>query len=133
VPVIGVLFERLVEAMVRTSGSETASVCSLSDVLQIAGSLERTNIAYWLAGGWGVDALVGTQLRYHGDLDLVVDDLAADRTPLLPHSPRSASSPGASRDGHMVAARGGRLRSARGTAIEVLEVNWELLASSGRS
>ena len=27
----------------------------------------------WIAGGWGVDALVGRQTRIHGDLDLAVD------------------------------------------------------------
>lgn len=33
----------------------------------------------WLAGGWGVDALVGRQTRPHADVDVMVDaaDLAA--------------------------------------------------------
>src|SRR3954471_4183868 len=29
----------------------------------------------WVAGGWGVDALVGRQTREHRDLDLAVDAL----------------------------------------------------------
>ena len=130
VPVIGVLFERLVEAMVRTSGSETASVCSLSDVLQIAGSLERTNIAYWLAGGWGVDALVGTQLRYHGDLDLVVDDLAGRSDAIAAALAPLGFEPRGNREtGTWWLPEGADFDRPEGPAIEVLEVNWDLLAS----
>src|SRR5260221_13746165 len=30
-------------------------------------------IHVWLEGGWGVDALLGEQIREHDDVDLVVD------------------------------------------------------------
>jgi lincosamide nucleotidyltransferase A/C/D/E len=36
-------------------------------------ALEAASIAAVLMGGWGVDALVGEQLRVHHDLDLIVD------------------------------------------------------------
>jgi lincosamide nucleotidyltransferase A/C/D/E len=36
-------------------------------------SLEASSIIAVLMGGWGVDALVGEQLRVHHDLDLIVD------------------------------------------------------------
>lgn len=36
----------------------------------------------WLDGGWGVDALLGTQTRRHGDLDIVVE---ARHSPTLVH------------------------------------------------
>lgn len=42
-----------------------------SDVLEVLGSLEAAGVPAWLAGGWGADALVSTQTRKHGDLDLV--------------------------------------------------------------
>ncbi len=35
--------------------------------------LERAGVGYWVAGGWGVAALVGRQTREHRDLDLAVD------------------------------------------------------------
>lgn len=35
--------------------------------------LEAANCRYWIAGGWGVDALVGKQTREHRDLDLAID------------------------------------------------------------
>jgi lincosamide nucleotidyltransferase A/C/D/E len=50
----------------------------LPDVLEVSGALRAAGIRHWLAGGWGVDALVGRQTRPHRDLDLAVDadDLA---------------------------------------------------------
>lgn len=35
--------------------------------------LVAANIRFWVAGGWGVDALVGRRTRRHRDLDLLVD------------------------------------------------------------
>src|SRR5215210_3558647 len=47
------------------------------DVAEILDALDGAGLRAWLAGGWGVDALVGRQTRPHTDLDLVVpsDDL----------------------------------------------------------
>ncbi|MFE2375701.1 nucleotidyltransferase domain-containing protein [Streptomyces sp. NPDC059398] len=33
--------------------------------------LRRAGIGVWLAGGWGIDALVGEQTREHRDIDLL--------------------------------------------------------------
>ena len=35
--------------------------------------LAEAGCAVWVAGGWGVDALVGRQTRLHRDLDLALD------------------------------------------------------------
>jgi lincosamide nucleotidyltransferase A/C/D/E len=43
-------------------------------VLQIVDLLEARSVPFYLAGGWGVDALLGRQSRSHDDLDVVVDD-----------------------------------------------------------
>ena len=45
-----------------------------SRVIEVADLLESWGLPYWVAGGWGVDALVGRQTRSHRDLDLVVRD-----------------------------------------------------------
>lgn len=42
------------------------------DVLRIVAALEGAGVACWLAGGWGIDALLGRQTRRHDDLDLVI-------------------------------------------------------------
>ena len=43
------------------------------DVVEILGCLRDVNVRAWVDGGWGVDALVATQTRDHGDLDLALD------------------------------------------------------------
>ena len=48
-------------------------------VVEIIDRLERGGIDVWIDGGWGVDALVGHQLREHDDLDLVAELHHADR------------------------------------------------------
>lgn len=49
-----------------------------SDVVTLITLLERHGISLWLDGGWAVDALIGRQLRPHGDIDIVIQqkDLA---------------------------------------------------------
>lgn len=45
----------------------------MPDVLEALETLDQAGISVWVAGGWGVDALLGRQTRKHHDLDLVVD------------------------------------------------------------
>ena len=40
-------------------------------------ALEAEGIRLWLAGGWGVDALLGRETHPHGDLDVLVSATAA--------------------------------------------------------
>lgn len=47
------------------------------DVVELLGWLERHGIEVWLNGGWGVDALLGSQTREHEDLDITIS--AGDR------------------------------------------------------
>ena len=43
------------------------------DVLLVVSALSRARVRHWIAGGWGVDALLGRQTRAHRDLDLAID------------------------------------------------------------
>jgi lincosamide nucleotidyltransferase A/C/D/E len=43
-------------------------------VLAILDLLAAVGVPAWLAGGWGVDALLGRQTRPHCDIDLVIGD-----------------------------------------------------------
>jgi lincosamide nucleotidyltransferase A/C/D/E len=47
---------------------------ALGDALEILGALSSAGVRWWLAGGWGIDALLGGQTRRHKDLDLIVED-----------------------------------------------------------
>ena len=44
------------------------------DVLGVLAALEGRGVPFWVAGGWGIDALAGRQTRSHRDLDIVIDD-----------------------------------------------------------
>jgi len=67
-----------------------------TDVHEVVARLEAAGVAFWLDGGWGVDALVGRETRPHDDLDLVVsrDNLDDARRALRPlgfeHAPEAA-------------------------------------------
>lgn len=43
-------------------------------VLAVLDELAAEGIKGWLAGGWGVDALIGRQTRRHNDIDFVISD-----------------------------------------------------------
>jgi lincosamide nucleotidyltransferase A/C/D/E len=43
-------------------------------VLAILDLLAAAGVQAWVAGGWGVDALLGRQTRRHCDIDLVISD-----------------------------------------------------------
>ena len=46
---------------------------TVDDVAQIIRALEEASVRCWLAGGWGMDALLGRQTRRHDDIDMVID------------------------------------------------------------
>jgi lincosamide nucleotidyltransferase A/C/D/E len=47
-------------------------VITADDVIRVTEALAAAGVAFWLDGGWGVDALLGDQTRPHDDLDLVI-------------------------------------------------------------
>lgn len=73
-------FRRVAEAgAVQRLRGRWAHPMDLADVQEILGILDRSQVRYWLAGGWGVDALLGRQTRRHKDLDLLVDEADLER------------------------------------------------------
>jgi lincosamide nucleotidyltransferase A/C/D/E len=42
-------------------------------VVRLLDLLEYAGVGVWVDGGWGVDALLGEQMREHDDLDVVVE------------------------------------------------------------
>ena len=45
----------------------------IADVIAVLDLLDAAALRYWVGGGWGVDALVGSRTRAHRDLDLAVE------------------------------------------------------------
>lgn len=46
---------------------------SESQALEVLSALREAGCRFWVAGGWGIDALIGHQTRQHRDLDLAID------------------------------------------------------------
>lgn len=46
-----------------------------ADAVEIISYADNNGIDIWLDGGWGVDALLGTQTRVHNDIDLFVEKI----------------------------------------------------------
>lgn len=42
-------------------------------VLAVVDRLRGAGFSFWLAGGWGADAVTGQQTKRHGDLDVVIE------------------------------------------------------------
>jgi lincosamide nucleotidyltransferase A/C/D/E len=45
-----------------------------ADVLDLYRTMFATDVAMWIDGGWGVDALLGEQTRFHKDLDIAIEE-----------------------------------------------------------
>jgi len=56
-------------------------------VVELLDRFESAGVRVWIDGGWGVDALVGDQLRAHDDLDVVV---GIEDVPTVQHVLRSS-------------------------------------------
>lgn len=57
----------------------TVVIAAAEDALAVVYACAGAEIAVWLDGGWGVDALIGTQNRSHSDVDIVVSLADVDR------------------------------------------------------
>jgi 2'-5' RNA ligase len=100
------------------------------DVLTICRSLEDAGCQYWLGGGWGIDALVGTQSRDHHDLDIILDDFHAS----IPMIETALAGLGYRRwsahEGTMWLPHTAVFEDIAGRRIEVLGIDWEVLATA---
>ena len=58
-----------------------------ADGLELVGIARGVGVAAWLDGGWGIEALLGSECRSHGDVDLVTALADVDRltVALAPH------------------------------------------------
>jgi lincosamide nucleotidyltransferase A/C/D/E len=55
-----------------TSRGDTSVPMDARSAVKILTCVGSWGVAPWVSGGWGIDALLGTQTRQHADLDLVV-------------------------------------------------------------
>jgi lincosamide nucleotidyltransferase A/C/D/E len=101
----------------------------LAELLRVCRALDVEELPYWLAGGWGLDALVGSETRHHGDLDFVLVHFHQN----LPRLATLLTNLGYQRKKPL----GGTIwfpdaevfEDNQSHHIEVLNVNWSLVAS----
>jgi lincosamide nucleotidyltransferase A/C/D/E len=48
------------------------------DIVDLLKSAENLGITVWVGGGWGVDALIGSQTRPHNDIDVYLEKKKAE-------------------------------------------------------
>ncbi|HVA02347.1 MAG TPA: hypothetical protein VMU64_01260 [Acidimicrobiales bacterium] len=101
-----------------------------ANVLIIADALETAGVPYWLAGGWGVDALIAKQTRRHKDLDVVIERFEENE----PKVRRTLLALGFH---HVNIDTGGvwmpkrsNFEDAAGHRVEFLEIDWEYLGAA---
>ena len=63
---VGPILQSVKRRMIRETG--------WAELVLVVESLESQGLSYWLAGGWGVDALVQRQTRRHKDIDIIIED-----------------------------------------------------------
>ena len=49
------------------------------NVVDLLKATENLGVTVWIGGGWGVDALLGSQTRPHNDIDVYIEKRNADR------------------------------------------------------
>jgi len=63
---VGPVLQSVKRRMIRETG--------WAELVLVVESFENMGLPYWLAGGWGVDALVQRQTRRHKDIDIIIED-----------------------------------------------------------
>lgn len=101
-----------------------------AELIRVCQALTEEKLPYWVAGGWGLDVLVGCQTRRHGDLDFVVDSfhdnlpsVTATLIRLGYHQKKPLGGTMWFPDAHV-------FEDLRGHHIEVLGINWKLLMTA---
>jgi lincosamide nucleotidyltransferase A/C/D/E len=119
---LGTVLQSVKQRMLRETG--------LTELVLVVESLESEGIPYWLAGGWGVDALLGRRTRRHKDIDVVIDDFAQNE-------PKARHALLALGFNHVNFDEGGMWMPTRsnfeddaGHRIEVLGIDWERVGSA---
>ncbi len=53
---------------------------TMNDVTKFYNALKNIDVKVWIDGGWGVDALIGSQTRPHEDLDIAIELKNVEKT-----------------------------------------------------
>ena len=99
-----------------------------SEVLVVIEALESAAVPYWLAGGWGVDALVEKQTRRHKDLDVVIEGFPGTSLTFAVPSRLGFHHVNMDTGGVWMPTRS-NFENMAGHRVEFLEIDWDHLRS----
>jgi hypothetical protein len=99
----------------------------LNELLRVCQALNNENLVYWVAGGWGLDALVGSETRRHGDLDLILSGFTENLTKVASLLVTLGYQRKKPLGGTLWFPDAEVYEDARGHHVEVLNVNWSAL------
>lgn len=116
-----------VGTLLRSARGRVVRETGWTELALVIDSLEAEGMPYWLAGGWGVDALVGRRTRPHKDIDIVIEDFEQNE-------PRVRKAFQALGFEHVTMDRGGvwmpsrsNFEDSAGHRIELLAIDWDHL------
>ena len=104
------------------------------DALEVLDALARAGVPSWLVGGWGVDALLGTVTRTHGDADVLIEDSSEGRKRAVAALAPLGYSPGEDEGvaGHWLPVRS-VVRDRAGRTVDLLSVRTDGSGDQGAS
>ncbi len=116
-----------VGTLLRSAKRRVVRETGWAELVLVIDSLEAEGMPYWLAGGWGVDALVGRRTRPHKDIDVVIEDFEQNE----PRVRKAFQTLGFK---HITMDRGGvwmpsrsNFEDSAGHRIELLAIDWDHL------
>lgn len=99
------------------------------EVLKVIDLLERRGVWSCLAGGWGVDALVGIATGFHSDVDIVVEDVDSVLPTLTDILRPLGYKPGSMYNGGLWMPKVAPFEDPPGRILEFMSVDWERIGA----
>ena len=100
------------------------------DVLGVLEALAANDVSFHVAGGWGVDALLGRQTRSHHDLDVVIDEYDRDLSRALDALAQQGYRLLSTYERHAWMPRRAVCEGPRGHRVELVSLNWDVLSNT---
>ncbi|MGA7834738.1 MAG: 2'-5' RNA ligase family protein [Acidimicrobiales bacterium] len=123
IPLVGT---RLVPLLARLDHRDRFNF-EFAELVRVCDALRSEGLSFWITGGWGIDALVGSQTRRHGDLDIALDSFQENlskATAVLARLGYGRKTPLGGMlwypDAHVY-------EDDRGHRIELVSINWDVL------
>jgi len=124
------LLGRTSEALVLKLDGRALTRFEEAEFLRVIEALKASGLTFWVAGGWGLDVLVGCETRRHGDIDIVIDSYAENLATFDTVVRALGYRHTLTRGGTTWFPDASVYEDRRGFQLEALGINWELLRAA---